>query len=240
MQFDPTLVSDEFPHRLRRAFALLHLARDYARSTSSPAGDFALEVSELRRQGLNTNDFRWLIRRGFVEHWRETTRPHDSGRSFLPSGNLAFSDQSCFTLTDAGVAAAEESLGGTSRLALLTGSVATIPASDGQGSPAARQSPERLRTGATPRWNSEVRELLVGNTLVKCFRYAAINQETVLSAFEEEGWPSRIDDPLPPEPEQDPKRRLNDTIKCLNRKQANRLLHFRGDGTGQRVVWEYV
>ena len=39
---------------------------------------------------------------------------------------------------------------------------------------------------------------------------------------------------------QDPKRRLSDTIKCLNRKQANSLIHFRGDGTGEGIVWEFA
>ena len=62
----------------------------------------------------------------------------------------------------------------------------------------------------------------------------------ILAAFEEEGWPSRIDDPLPPQPEQDSKRRLSDTIKCLNRKQASPLIHFRGDGTGEGVVWDTI
>ena len=76
--------------------------------------------------------------------------------------------------------------------------------------------------------------------LVKRFKWPAANQEAVLSAFQEEGWPVRIDDPLPPQPEQDSKRRLGDTIKCLNRKQKSQLIHFRGDGTGQGVVWELV
>ncbi|MCA9075835.1 MAG: hypothetical protein KDA93_12430 [Planctomycetaceae bacterium] len=67
-----------------------------------------------------------------------------------------------------------------------------------------------------------------------------MNQEVVLCAFEEDGWPERVDDPLPPQPDQDSKRRLADTIKCLNRKQVNKLIHFRGDGTGQGIVWERV
>ena len=47
------------------------------------------------------------------------------------------------------------------------------------------------------------------------------------------------DDPLPPHAEQDSNsRRLSDTIKCLNRKQMNELIHFRGDGTGEGVIWE--
>ncbi len=57
-------------------------------------------------------------------------------------------------------------------------------------------------------------------------------------AFEEENWPRRIDDPLFPEVEICPKRRLHDTIKCLNRRQENKIVRFRGDGTGTGVLWE--
>ena len=80
----------------------------------------------------------------------------------------------------------------------------------------------------------------INGTTVKRFRWTAANQETILAAFEEEGWPHRIDDPLPPQPDQDSKRRLSDTIKCLNRKQINQLIHFHGDGTGEGVIWELV
>ncbi len=92
----------------------------------------------------------------------------------------------------------------------------------------------------TPHWNAERHELKVNRQLVKRFRWPACNQETVLMAFEEEGWPDRIDDPLPPQPEQDSKRRLHDTIKCLNRNQINQALRFHGDGTGEGVLWELV
>ena len=51
---------------------------------------------------------------------------------------------------------------------------------------------------------------------------------------------SRIDDPLPPQAEQDSKRRLSDTIKCLNNKQINELIRFHGDGTGEGITWEQV
>ncbi len=91
-----------------------------------------------------------------------------------------------------------------------------------------------------PTWDSERRELRINGIIVKRFKWTAVNQEAVLAAFDEEGWPSRIDDPLRPHPEHDSKRRLSDTIKCLNRKQTNRLIHFRGDGTGEGVVWEIV
>ena len=91
-----------------------------------------------------------------------------------------------------------------------------------------------------PHWDADSRRLWLNGLLVKRFRLRAVNQEAVLCAFEEDGWPERIDDPLSPQPEQDPKRRLADTIKCLNRKLTNELIHFRGDGTGEGVVWERV
>jgi hypothetical protein len=73
---------------------------------------------------------------------------------------------------------------------------------------------------------------------VKRFRLPARNQELVLAAFEEEGWPPHIDDPLPSRLDHDAKQRLHDTIRRLNQHQINRLIHFRGDGRGCGVLWE--
>ncbi len=75
---------------------------------------------------------------------------------------------------------------------------------------------------------------------MKQFKVPAANQERILAAFEEEGWPIRIDDPLPPNSEQDSKRRLHDTINSLNRNQKQNLIRFVGDGSGQGVRWELV
>ena len=78
----------------------------------------------------------------------------------------------------------------------------------------------------------------MGEVVVKRFRWPAENQEQVLDAFQEEGWPSRIDDPLRRDAKVCPKRRLHDTLKCLNRKQINEVIKFRGDGTGLGVLLE--
>ncbi len=59
----------------------------------------------------------------------------------------------------------------------------------------------------------------------------------MLSAFEEEGWPPTIDDPLPPVAGMDAKRRLHDTINRLNRNQKHRLIRFGGNGRGRAVCW---
>jgi hypothetical protein len=89
-----------------------------------------------------------------------------------------------------------------------------------------------------PRWDHQRRQLCMGAQLVKEFKLPSPNQETVLMAFEEESWPARIDDPLPPVAHLDPRRRLHDTIKALNRKQKRYLIRFRGDGSGEGIRWE--
>lgn len=89
-----------------------------------------------------------------------------------------------------------------------------------------------------PCWVERTREFMVGGVLIKRFRQSSKNQATILRAFEEEGWPQTIDDPLPPDGEVDPKERLRATIKSLNRHQSRQLIHFSGDGTGQVICWE--
>jgi hypothetical protein len=91
-----------------------------------------------------------------------------------------------------------------------------------------------------PQWDAVYRELRVGKCVVKEYRVPSLNQESILLAFQEEGWPHRIDDPLPPQENIEPKCRLHDTIKRLNRSQKNPLIRFRGDGTGEGVCWEYT
>jgi hypothetical protein len=88
-----------------------------------------------------------------------------------------------------------------------------------------------------PHWDRARFELRFGDSLVKRFRLPAPNQKRILAAFEEEHWPPRIDDPLPPHPEIDSKRRLHHTLIALNRNQKQRLIQFHGDGTGQGVCW---
>ena len=65
-----------------------------------------------------------------------------------------------------------------------------------------------------PHWNALRRELIVGGQVVKRFRVPAPNQEAVLTAFEEEGWPQRVYDPLSPNGDTDTKNRLHQTIKA--------------------------
>ena len=90
------------------------------------------------------------------------------------------------------------------------------------------------------RWLSGDGTLFLGSQIVKRFTRPSPNQEKILATFEEEGWPERIDDPLPQANGIDPKRRLHDSIKWLNRNQATRLLKFSGDGSGEGVRWQAI
>jgi hypothetical protein len=91
--------------------------------------------------------------------------------------------------------------------------------------------------GPRPRWEPGPRRLWFGGQLVKWIRQPAKSQEAILAAFEEEGWPRRIDDPLPPVEGRDSLERLHEAVKGLNRSQVTRLLEFRRDGTGEGVEW---
>ena len=62
------------------------------------------------------------------------------------------------------------------------------------------------------------------------YAHLAPNQAMILSTFEEEGWPNRIDDPLTPG-------RLRQTLKDLQKKFKNAPITFRADGTGEGILW---
>lgn len=204
-------------------------ARDFATQTASSPWEYAVEIDLLQQVGLTQNDLRYLVRSRHLEHAVEVTVAGKGSRAFRPICSAEFEEQSCFVLTSLGAEAAGDAFQRI-RSRTLTSSTSAMDS----GATSGLASPHR------PNWDVARRILLWEGRIVKCFRRRAINQELVLGAFEEESWPPRIDDPLAPQPCQDMKRRLNDTIKCLNRGQVHRLLHFRGDGTGEGVVWEAV
>jgi hypothetical protein len=98
--------------------------------------------------------------------------------------------------------------------------------------------PAAIDIASTPNWDPETRTLYLGQRIVKRYRVPSINQEAVLSAFQEEGWPRRIDDPLPCRAGLKAKYRLHFTIRRLNQCERERLIRFFGDGTGEGVCWE--
>jgi len=232
----------QIPMRIQPALVPLLEAIDYANQIHSDNWEFAVELELLVSLGLTRNDFRWLVLNGLVEHKREVTLESDNGRAFRPTGNLVFPAGTCFVLTEKGVLLS----GQTSEILKINqGADSRLGNFDARMDSSindCKSQTMRCHIAKTvgPCWNSERRVLTLNETIVKRFKWVAENQEAVLSVFEEEHWPYRIDDPLKPCPEQNTKRRLSDTIKCLNRKQSSPLIHFRGDGTGEGVLWEVV
>ncbi|BBO35583.1 hypothetical protein [Lacipirellula parvula] len=232
------------PNKFIRAFSMLLEAYDYAADTQSTLWDFAVPIRSLKECGLDWSDFRWLARKGFVRHAQEVTLLGDDGRDFRATGDLTFTRRTCFVLTESGVLAAAgacnkqrnaDSVNVFSKN-LVAKSRRPFAEDDGQAAGPSLTTPQPHII----QWDTNSRQLHMNGKLVKRFKWPAANQEALLNAFQEEHWPQRIDDPLPPQTDQDPKRRLADTIKCLNRKQINRLLQFHGDGTGEGVIWEVI
>ena len=214
--------------RLVSALEALLQARHYASETKSDVWNFAISFDGLLRLGPTETDLRWLVHRGIISHGRAVTNDDRTTREFCSTKALTFYNETCFVLTDAGVSVAYEFLN-----CPLIGHRLLKP-------PKLKSTKIMVSHDVcvVPDWDASGRKLFVGGQLVKRYKWPAVNQETVLNVFQEEGWPERIDDPLAPHPQQDPKRRLADTIKCLNRRQATPLVHFRGDGTGQGIIWE--
>jgi hypothetical protein len=99
----------------------------------------------------------------------------------------------------------------------------------------------RLLMKEIPFYDRERRQLWVRGRLIKSLKQHAPDQDTILSSFEELGWPPRIDDPLSPHHGgQDDKLRLRDAINRLNRHQRPHAIQFRGDGSGKGILWEFV
>jgi hypothetical protein len=229
---------------VRRGMEQLLRALDYARDLRCPAWDFAVEIERLLALGLTTSALRWLVKLGYLSHAREITAPQDTDRRFEPADqNLAFAKNTCFVLTElGGEFLAQVDFQADAAILKLPGVIDgnfTDPPADSEIALPSREIVTRqLRAVIVPSWDRDTRMLFVNGDLVKRFRVPSPNQEAVLDAFQEEGWPVAIDDPLPYAAEQLPKIRLRDTIKCLNANHARQLIRFRGNGTGQRVLWE--
>jgi hypothetical protein len=211
---------------------LLAEAHRYARELERSTWDFALELDALQAAGCTLNELRWLVCKGYVAHAAEITEPGESSRTFhrVHTVGLKFGRRTCFVLTEAGIA--------------FAAGLIDCPSLFSHASAAESQTDDSHAVSAAdpvrPRWDRDRQELRLGYVVVKQYKVPAPNQERVLAAFEEEGWPVHVDDPLPPSGELDPKRRLHDTINSLNRNQKAGLIRFSGDGSGEGIRWELI
>ncbi len=91
-----------------------------------------------------------------------------------------------------------------------------------------------------PAWDDDRGILSLHGLVIKRFDKPAENQRAILRAFQRQGWPAWIADPLERDPHMDERRRLADAVYHLNRHQENQLVRFRRDGRGKGVVWEWL
>ena len=207
---------------------------DYAQDIGCPIWEFAVEVDAFRSFRLTPGDWRWLCLKGLVDHGREQTMSGEPNRSFRQGGVLRLTRRTCFVLTAAGEQFARQLIASRGQPAQTIGVQSPLPAADSLAAQLLDLSQ------LLPVWDRDRQQLRVGKFIVKEFKLPAPNQEMILAAFQEENWVPRIDDPLPPHDDIDPKRRLHDTITSLNRNQKKPLIRFLGDGSGEGVRWEGV
>jgi hypothetical protein len=219
---NPTTLTPE----MITALALLLQAADYAQELRLPDWEFAVHLPDFRAARVTTSAIRWLSARGYVKHAQQITQFRGPHRKFRPVANLTFTEDTCFILTPEGKTAARNlGVDGFAGFGPAAGTCTTTP---GNGH------------AAVPHWDAALAELRLGNVVVKKFCQVAPNQQIILAAFEEEGWPARIDDPLPQDPDQDPKERLRETVRRLNEHQHVHLIRFRVSNCGQAISWERI
>ena len=213
---------DSLGERNPRALAidLLVEARMAAETRGRDVWDFAVELPLLIDAGMTLTLLRALVCDAILEPAQEITSPRHKKRRFRRMNNLCFTQATCFVLCKH-----------QGHLISTFGESAKD-----------RPSSSRMlsQSNVRPHWDREARTLTMHGRVVKRFRVPAKCQEIILRVFEEVGWPTSIDDPLSPVNGEDPKYRLHNTIKALNRHHLVPLLHFTGNGTGHRVHWEHT
>ena len=200
----------------------LYLAARLATDCELERREFSIPWDELSRMDLRREELKWLQLKNVVKESESAFDPdrHESH----PNDGSEFAPDAMFVISDLGIELVDQCK-----------TEVGLRQSENKFSNSQLSS---ARQDLKPSWDGERHELHCGRQVVKKFKWRAANQETILATFEEEGWPAHIDDPLPQEPSIDPKRRLADAIKSLNRHQKNSLVRFCGDGTGQGVLWE--
>jgi hypothetical protein len=183
-----------------------------------------VSLAPLRRDGVTTDIILWMLYQGHIE----PSSPDGADANHLARGRAAegvcLGEGSSFSLTPPGEAFAHDFLG------------RALTPEDDRDFQNTRALPRLGRL--CPRYHRQGRAFVWGRHVLKRFRQPSRNQERVLLAAEELGWPAWFDDPLPPGRGRNPKVRLHDTIKCLNRHQRPPVIRFLGDGSGRRVGWE--
>ncbi len=211
--------------RLLPGLALLWQARDAAPRESPHENAAAVTGSALGAAGLTRSDVEFLIEQGCADVKANGVR-RNAGFGRPPVDDM-LSEHTEFVLTPTGAILIEQFLRAF-------------------GEFRSRVDRPRRPVGhlthvvRKPRWDRLHRKLHFGHVLVKRFRNPAPNQELLLAAFEESGWPEDVADPLPPLDRGSPVPRLQHTLQRLNSTLLRPVIRFALDPSGRRVTWRCV
>lgn len=182
-----------------------------------------LTLDFLRRTGATDRMLIWMQHQGHIEH---LFCPEGmSNGAARPIDRVVPERGSCFVLTDFGAVFVDQFL-----MDVL------FPDDDSVFHAAWCML---LAGSVNPRYDASSRTFSWGRELLKHFRQPAGSQDIVLQTAEELAWPVWFDDPLPGDRQTNAKIRLHNCINDLNRRQRRHLIHFKGDGTGTRLGWEF-
>ena len=215
------------------AVQMLCRARHYAQRVQCNPWHFAIELEEFHTAGIGRVDLRLLLSANLVEHAQEIVDLDAPIRKFKRLPSHVVPADSCFILSEYGFAKLAQ-LAVRTVATPVENAIKPKPRVSNQLDVPAEATPNHQ----IPQWDGCQKRLSFKGALVKQFVYSAPNQEAILTAFQEESWPHRVDDPLVPTSDQDARQRLKDTIRYLNQRMENPLLVFRGDGTGTGIVWQ--
>ena len=97
-----------------------------------------------------------------------------------------------------------------------------------------------LSPRSIPVWDQDRYTLALDGEVIKQIHRPnqAWKQLRILKVFEEEGWTSRIDDPLPRTGRESDLRQLGEAVRSLNRRLQR--IAFRRDGSGEGIRWEFT
>lgn len=220
-----TTLHEFIPPHLLPAIRRLLLAVQYAQALSCDVLQFAISFSELKALGLTLLDAQYLFGKGWLVCAQDISLLSDIDRRFRSLPRVLEGPDICIALTCGGAE--------IMRRQLDSAGDAADQLPPGEQRPASPSSTPKK----APHWDSLLQELRLGDHVVKHFRHPAPLQQLILATFEEDGWPPAIDDPLPSQRNQDPKRRLHYTVQNLNRAQHAPSIHFYINGNGQSIRW---
>jgi len=194
--------------------AILYRAHSLASANDREVWNLAVEIEEIFRNGFSVSDIREALMHSWCKLRVETTTTESTERTFCPLDieSLFIPPGSCLVLTELGISHYGD----------------LLASAESQGSSCTK-----------PCWSIDDRTLHFEDHVVKTFKCQAVNQETILSAFEAEGWPTRVVDPFKDFTKNIlvKKQKVQDGIKGLNRNRKANCLKFAGDGTGIGVRW---